>query len=75
MFKIFGHLALAVLFTLVTQLGGLAWLGALLFRRRLLAFLILYAGLSLAAVWAAPQFGRVALSCWDRGPLQMQSWF
>lgn len=45
-----------------------------MFRRRLLAFLLLYAGLSLAADRAAPHFGRVALSCWERGPLQMQSW-
>ncbi|MEX0305154.1 MAG: hypothetical protein AB3N24_22275, partial [Leisingera sp.] len=75
MFKIIGHLALVILLTLLTQLGGIAWLAALIFRRRLLAFLILYAGLSLAAAWTAPQFGRVALSCVDRGPLQVQSWF
>lgn len=36
--------------------------------------MILYSGLSLAAIWAAPHFGRVALSCWHQGPLQMQSW-
>ncbi|MEW2912181.1 hypothetical protein [Leisingera sp. JC11] len=75
MFKVVGHLALVVFLTLFTQLGGIAWLASLMFWRRLLAFLILYAGLSLAAIWVAPHSGRVALSCWERGPLQMQSWF
>ncbi|WP_291729236.1 hypothetical protein [Leisingera sp. F5] len=74
MFKVFGHLALFVLLTLFTQLGGAAWLAALCFRRRLAAFLFLYLGVSLAAVWGAPLFGRTALSCWDQGPLQVQSW-
>ncbi|UWQ80060.1 hypothetical protein K3725_03360 [Leisingera sp. S132] len=68
------HIAFAVFLTLLTQLGGIAWLVALLFRRRLAAFLILYSGLSLSAIWAAPHFGRVALGCWQEGPLQMQSW-
>ncbi|WP_264211288.1 hypothetical protein [Leisingera thetidis] len=75
MIKVIGHLALAVVLTLLTQLGGIAWLISLCFRRRLPAFLILYIGFSLAAVWTAPQFGRVALSCRETGPLQMQSWF
>ncbi|OBY28682.1 hypothetical protein [Leisingera sp. JC1] len=74
MSKIIGHIAFAVLLTLLTQLGGMAWLVALMFRRRLATFLILYLGLSLAAIWAAPHFGRVALSCWQQGTLQMQSW-
>ncbi|KIC31625.1 membrane protein [Leisingera sp. ANG-S5] len=74
MFKFLGHLAIVVLLTLLTQLGGIAWLGALLFRRRLVPFVLLYAGLSLSATWAAPQFGRVALSCWEDSSLQVQSW-
>ncbi|MBQ4824059.1 hypothetical protein J4729_05770 [Leisingera sp. HS039] len=74
MLKVLGHLAIVVLFTILSQLGGIAWLTALIFRRRLLAFLILYTGLSMAAVWVAPHFGRVALSCGGRGPLHVQSW-
>lgn len=74
MMKVIGHLALIALLTLLTQLGGLAWLAALWFRRRLLAFLIVYAALSTAAVWIAPAFGRVALSCYGSGALQVQSW-
>ncbi len=66
---------LVVLFlTLLTQLGGLAWLAACFFKRRLLSFILAYAALSVAAVGGAPYFGRVALSCWDDGPLQVQSW-
>ncbi|KIC12644.1 membrane protein [Leisingera sp. ANG-M1] len=75
MFKIVGHLALVIVLTLLSQLGGIAWLVAQLFRRKLAAFLILYAGLSLAVIWVAPLSGRVALNCWERGPLQMHSWF
>jgi len=39
------HLALAVVLTVLTQLGGLAWLLSRLFRRKYLAFGVLYAGL------------------------------
>ncbi|MGR3540360.1 MAG: hypothetical protein ACU0BS_02890 [Hasllibacter sp.] len=52
-----------MLLTLVTQVGGLAWLMALPFRRRWLAFPAAYAALSIAAWAAAPQFGRTALPC------------
>ncbi len=65
----------AVLFlTTLTQIGGLAWLLALFFRRKLIAFVLTYAALTSAAIWAAPYFGRVALSCFDNGALQVQSW-
>ena len=74
MIRVLGHTALIAALTVLTQLGGLAWLAALWFRRRLLAFALIYAALSAAAVWAAPLFGRTALSCWERGPLQVQSW-
>jgi hypothetical protein len=60
--------------TVLTQVGGLAWLIALGFRRRLLAIGLAYLGLSLAAVAAAPLAGRVVLNCTADGPLQMQSW-
>jgi len=59
--------------TILTQIGGLAWLVACGFRRRLLAFLVFYIFLSVSAVWIAPQFGRVALSCFERGTLQVHS--
>lgn len=65
-----GHAVAVVLLTLLTQLGGLAWAGALLARRRRpVAFLALHAGRSLGAVWAAPLTGRVALPCRGEGPL------
>ena len=68
------HAALITLLTLLTQLGGLAWLVALFFRKRLLAFVLGYALLWAAALVTAPLFGRVPLSCTADGPLQMRSW-
>lgn len=62
-----------VFLTLLTQIGGLAWLIALLFRRRLAVFALAYAGLSVGALWAAPLMGRVPLSCLADGPLQVGS--
>ncbi len=65
----------SVLFlTALTQIGGLAWLLALFFRRRVLAFVAAYAALAGAALLIAPQFGRVGVTCWRDGPLQVQSW-
>ncbi|MEM9232289.1 MAG: hypothetical protein AAGB10_22080 [Pseudomonadota bacterium] len=46
----------------------------MLFRRRWLAFLAIYALLSVAAGFTAPLVGRVPLSCFDQ-TLRMQSWF
>ena len=66
--------ATALLLTALTQVGGVAWLLRLAFRRRLVAFVGLYAVMSLAAMWLAPMTGRVALSCTGSGPLQVQSW-
>lgn len=74
MFSFFIHGIVFILLTVLTQLGGLAWLVACLFRRRLLAFVLCYAGLGLAAVWTAPLFGRTALSCHADGALQVRSW-
>ncbi|MCW2302571.1 hypothetical protein M2324_000955 [Rhodovulum sulfidophilum] len=68
------HIGVIVFLTLLTQIGGIAWLMALAFRRTLLAFVLFYVGLSAAAVWIAPGFGRVPLSCVERGPLAAQSW-
>lgn len=67
------HLVLICLLTLITQLGGLAWLLALFFRRRLIAFLLAYTALSGAAVIIAPQFGRTALPCFTSEQMRMHS--
>lgn len=69
-----GHGGLALGLTLLTQIGGLAWLIALFFRRRLLAFALAYAALSLATLAAAPTFGRVPLPCGQSGKLRSHSW-
>ncbi len=63
-----------MLLTALTQLGGVAWLIALGFKRRLLAFVLAYCGLFTAALVFAPQFGRVALPCFDAN-LRAQSVF
>lgn len=73
MLRFFGHALLVSGLTVLTQIGGLAWIIALFFRRRLIAFGLAYAALTLAAIWIAPGFGRVALNCFDDGPLQVQS--
>ena len=77
MLRFSGHLLAIVTLTLLTQLGGVAWLIAIAFRLRWAVFVavlvISYAGLSLAAIWAAPIFGRTALSCFENGPLQVQN--
>ena len=44
-----------------------------MFRHRILAFVVIYLGLAVAAMWVAPAFGRVAISCFQCGPLQVQS--
>lgn len=67
------HTVVVLALTVLSQLGGLAWVIALAFRRRVIAFVFAYAGLSLAAISIVPVFGRVALNCLDDGPLQVQS--
>ena len=74
MLRLIANSCVVLFLTILTQIGGLAWLIALFFRRRLIAFLLAYVALTTAAVWIAPNFGRVALSCLDSGPLQVQSW-
>lgn len=67
------HLFAVALLTVLTQLGGLAWLLALAFRRRLVVFLLAYAGLWTAAMVVAPSLGRVPLDCFGGGVLRLQS--
>lgn len=74
MLRVFVHAIIVAALTLLTQLGGLAWLIGCCFRRRLIAFALAYAALSLAALWVAPLFGRVPLTCGGDGPLRAQSW-
>ena len=61
--RVIGHGTVALVLTLLTQLGGIAWLFALGFRRRLLVFVVAYAALWGGAQVAAPAFGRVPLPC------------
>ncbi len=74
MLRVIGHLGLIMILTLLTQVGGLVWMLALLLRRRLLAFVLAYVALSASAVVVAPNFGRTAIGCTRDGPLQVQSW-
>ncbi|MEM9062159.1 MAG: hypothetical protein AAGD13_17000 [Pseudomonadota bacterium] len=67
------HGAWILFLTLLTQLGGIAWIITLFFRRRSLVFLLSYAVLSASAVWIAPMTGRVPLPCTGE-QLRMQSW-
>lgn len=69
------HGSMIVFLTVLTQLGGLAWIAALFFKRRIAVFVIVYASLSLSAIWLAPIVsGRIALPCFSNGPLKVQSW-
>ena len=74
MMRIGIHFVVVVVLTAISQLGGIAWLIGLNFRRRWIAFGICYAALSFAAFWMAPMIGRQALSCRADGALQMHSW-
>lgn len=58
-----GHAIIAIALTLLTQIGGVAWLAARAFRRPFPAFLLIYAALLGLAHLTAPVFGRVALPC------------
>ena len=72
MIRITIHVALIVALTALTQVGGLAWLAALYVQRRWIAFPLVYVALSLMAMVTAPVFGRVPVSCFRDGPLQVQ---
>jgi hypothetical protein len=61
--KIIGHGLAVLALTLITQIGGVAWLLALPFRRFWLALTATYALLWLTAFTLAPLTGRVALPC------------
>ena len=69
------HVLAAIVLTALTQVGGVAWLLALVARGtggfRLIrftgAFVVLYLGFSAVAASLAPGFGRVALPCGEGG--------
>ncbi|MEO9514457.1 MAG: hypothetical protein ABJH45_26725 [Paracoccaceae bacterium] len=67
------HSVIFVVLTLLTQLGGLAWLFALCFRRRVLVFVAAYVALSVGAIMTAPTFGREPISCLSDGNFRMKS--
>ncbi len=69
MMRIARHGMVILALTLLTQLGGIAWIIALFFRRRLIVFLLAYAGLWTLAYTTSP---RRALPCFGE-PLRMQS--
>ncbi|NNJ77336.1 MAG: hypothetical protein HKP56_19505 [Anderseniella sp.] len=79
MMRLAFHAIGVVFLTLLTQIGGLVWVGTAvithrLHKRRLVklgVFLLIYAGISLAAVSIAPVFGRVALPCFATGQSQL----
>jgi hypothetical protein len=73
MIRVILQLSAIILLTLLTQLGGLAWLAALATRHRIATFTAAYIALSLGTVWVAPLAGRVPLPCFSSGPLQIQS--
>jgi hypothetical protein len=58
-----GHGLVVLALTVLTQLGGLAWLIALRFRWRIAVFLVAYAALWGGAQVVAPVFGRVPIPC------------
>lgn len=74
MFRLVFHTMAVFSLTLLTQLGGLARIVGMFFRRKAATFLIVYLAFFSAAMVVAPVFGRVPLNCFDRGPLQVQSW-
>lgn len=67
------HAIVIVLLTVLTQVGGLAWLVALFSHRRWVVFPLVYAALCVGALLAAPALsGRVALPCFGE-PLRAHS--
>ena len=69
------HGLIILVLTVLTQLGGIAWLLALLLRqifgRFLLMFVVAYLGLTVTAHYTAPIMGREPLPCLDAGPSQI----
>ena len=67
------HALIFVFLTLLTQLGGLAWLFTICFKRRVLVFVSAYLALSIGALMVAPMFGREPIPCMSEGTFKMKS--
>lgn len=72
-----GHGLIIALLTVVTQIGGIAWLVAALLSRRpgtlLLIFLVAYTALWSGARYLAPTINRIAVPCIDLGPTRARA--
>lgn len=71
--RFFIHFLMIAFLTLLTQLGGLAWLLSRSFKQKFLIFLAFYVAFWGAAHVTAPLFGRVALSCLGSESYQLRS--
>lgn len=78
------HAVTFLVLTVLTQIGGLVWLAAIVLARtaglhsrlaKPLVFTLLYTGATIAAAYTAPLFGRVPLSCLteESAPLAVRS--
>lgn len=67
MIRLLAHIVIIAALTITTQVGGIAWLAAVVTQRglvlRLGTFMVAYAALWVGASWSAPAFGRQALPC------------
>ena len=77
MMRLLLHIGVFVLLTILTQIGGIAYLGALWisrgFWRRSLLFLGLYTLVTISTIFIAPIFGRQALPCFQEDGLSPRS--
>ncbi len=73
MLRVTLHVLWIVFLTMASQLGGVAWLIALFFRKRITVFICAYIALSVGALFTAPLFGRVPITCNDGHSLEMKS--
>jgi len=67
------HAGMVLGLTILTQIGGLAWLVALLSKARIASFVAVYVIATVATIWLAPLAGRVPLPCYGNDSLQAQS--
>ncbi|MHA3913369.1 hypothetical protein [Halovulum sp. GXIMD14793] len=67
MIRLLAHIIIIAALTITTQVGGIAWLAAVVTQRGLVrrvgTFMVAYAALWVGASWNAPAFGRQALPC------------
>ncbi len=73
MIRVTFHALIFIFLTLLTQLGGLAWLFAICFKRRAIVFSAAYLLLSVGAMFVAPVFGREPVPCISKDTFVMKS--